>query len=185
MHKKAGVRFDKDLHIEFDYNSDSDSVVVYKNGEILEDGSVTPEELAVILENYVLKTELIPATTTTDGLMSSSDKDKLDGIASGAEVNVQSDWDEADSSSDAYIKNKPTIPTNVSQLTNDAHYIDKIGSYLASYIVQFECASDYMLLRVTKGSNFTSLVFYDTGKVEIQRFAGGDWKPTTVLRNAD
>lgn len=33
--------------------------------------------------------------------------DKIDSIASGAEVNVQSDWAESDSSSDAYIKNKP------------------------------------------------------------------------------
>lgn len=39
-------------------------------------------------------------------------KNKLDGIASGAEVNVQSDWSVTDTSSDAYIKNKPTIPTN-------------------------------------------------------------------------
>lgn len=37
-------------------------------------------------------------------------KDKLDGIASGAEVNVQADWNESDSSSDAFIQNKPTIP---------------------------------------------------------------------------
>ena len=118
------------------------------------------------------------ATTSANGLMSSSDKTKLDGIASGAEVNyvsnitnnyetlrddppslyvksstityngsyqtilltvaaigkkngvcgldasskvpasmipsgyanVQSDWNEADSTDDAYIKNKPTIP---------------------------------------------------------------------------
>ena len=38
-------------------------------------------------------------------------KSKLDGIASGAEVNVQSDWNEADSSSDAFILNKPTLGT--------------------------------------------------------------------------
>ena len=50
------------------------------------------------------------ATTSADGLMSSSDKSKLNGIASGAEVNVQSDWNVSDSSSDAFIKNKPTIP---------------------------------------------------------------------------
>lgn len=37
-------------------------------------------------------------------------KNKLDGIASGAEVNVQADWNVTDTSSDAYIKNKPTIP---------------------------------------------------------------------------
>lgn len=47
----------------------------------------------------------------TDNNFSNTLKDKLDGIESGAEVNVQSDWDEADSNSDAYIKNKPTIPT--------------------------------------------------------------------------
>ena len=34
---------------------------------------------------------------------------KLDGIADGAEVNVQSDWSEVDASSDAFIQNKPTL----------------------------------------------------------------------------
>ena len=43
---------------------------------------------------------------------------KLSTIASGAEVNVQSDWDQADSTADDYIKNKPTIPTvNNAKLT--------------------------------------------------------------------
>lgn len=42
-----------------------------------------------------------------------TEKSKLAGIASGAEVNVQSDWNVTDSSSDAYIKNKPTIPSAV------------------------------------------------------------------------
>ena len=49
------------------------------------------------------------ATTTTNGLMSSSDKIKLNGIAAGAEVNVQSDWAVTTTTSDAFIKNKPTI----------------------------------------------------------------------------
>lgn len=40
-----------------------------------------------------------------------TEKNKLAGIASGAEVNVQSDWNVTSSTSDAYIKNKPTIPT--------------------------------------------------------------------------
>lgn len=34
--------------------------------------------------------------------------DKLSGIASGAEVNVQADWSVTDTASDAYIKNKPS-----------------------------------------------------------------------------
>lgn len=38
-------------------------------------------------------------------------KDKLNGIAAGAEQNVQSDWNVTDTNSDAFIKNKPTIPS--------------------------------------------------------------------------
>ena len=47
------------------------------------------------------------ATTSTEGLMSAADKIKLTNIAAGAEVNVQSDWNETINTSDAYIKNKP------------------------------------------------------------------------------
>jgi hypothetical protein len=44
-------------------------------------------------------------------------KTKLDGIAPGAEVNVNADWNAT--SGDAQILNKPTIPTQTSQLTNN------------------------------------------------------------------
>ena len=57
-----------------------------------------------------------PATSSANGLMTSSDKNKLDGIASGAEVNVQTDWNVSDSSSDAFLKNKPTIPSSASDV---------------------------------------------------------------------
>jgi hypothetical protein len=50
-----------------------------------------------------------PATTSAAGSMSSADKTKLDGVAAGAEVNVNADWNA--SSGDAQILNKPTIPT--------------------------------------------------------------------------
>lgn len=59
-----------------------------------------------------IRAKFLPdATQSIKGAMSASDKTKLDGIASGAEANVQSDWTEADSSSDAYILNKPTLAT--------------------------------------------------------------------------
>lgn len=48
------------------------------------------------------------ATEAESGLMSAADKTKLDGIAEGAEANVQSDWNVTNTTSDAYIKNKPT-----------------------------------------------------------------------------
>ena len=43
--------------------------------------------------------------------MSSDDKTKLDGIETGAEVNVQSNWGETNTNSDSFIQNKPTIPS--------------------------------------------------------------------------
>ena len=49
------------------------------------------------------------------------EKTKLAGIAAGAEVNVQSDWNAT--SGDAMIKNKPTIPSKTSQLTNDSGFL--------------------------------------------------------------
>lgn len=52
-----------------------------------------------------------------------ADKTKLDGIATGAEVNVQSDWNVTQTSSDAYIKNKPSIPSKTSDITNDSGFI--------------------------------------------------------------
>ena len=45
----------------------------------------------------------------TDNNYTSAEKSKLSGIASGAEVNVQSNWNETDSTADAYIANKPDI----------------------------------------------------------------------------
>lgn len=53
------------------------------------------------------------ADGSSAGLMSSADYTKLSGIQTGAEANVQADWDETDTSSDAYIQNKPTIPPGV------------------------------------------------------------------------
>ena len=46
----------------------------------------------------------------TDSNYTSAEKNKLSGIASGAEVNVQSDWNQTDNNADDFIKNKPTIP---------------------------------------------------------------------------
>ena len=49
------------------------------------------------------------------------EKNKLAGIADGAEVNVNADWNAT--SGDAKILNKPTIPSKTSQLTNDSGFI--------------------------------------------------------------
>lgn len=60
-----------------------------------------------------------------------AEKNKLANIAAGAEVNVQSDWDQTTTTADDYIKNKPT---NVSAFTNDSGYIT------SSYIIDGDAA---------------------------------------------
>lgn len=64
-----------------------------------------------LVTNVVENIELnLPASTTAlAGLMLPSDKTKLNGIAAGAEVNVNADWNAT--KGDALILNKPTIPT--------------------------------------------------------------------------
>jgi len=52
---------------------------------------------------------LLAADGTDAGVMTAADKTKLDGIAAGAEVNVQADWNAG--SGDAQILNKPTLGT--------------------------------------------------------------------------
>lgn len=55
----------------------------------------------------------------TDNNFTDADVTKLSGIEAGAEVNVQANWNESDSSSDSFILNKPTIPSG-SQLVPSA-----------------------------------------------------------------
>ena len=50
-------------------------------------------------------------------------RNKLEGIESGAEVNVQANWDQTVTTADDYIQNKPTIPENTSDLVNDSGFI--------------------------------------------------------------
>lgn len=45
----------------------------------------------------------------TDNNFTTALKNKLEGIESGAEVNVQSDWSQSDNTKDDYIKNKPNL----------------------------------------------------------------------------
>ena len=81
----------------------------------------TPLRIRRILPNSGSNTVTTDATISGDGgtatplsvanPFTAADETKLDGIATGAEVNVQADWTETDTASDSYIANKPTIPT--------------------------------------------------------------------------
>ena len=78
------------------------------------------------------------------GYKKASDKQKLDGIATGAEVNVQSNWNETDSSKDDYIQNKPTadVTLTVSGGFADAKTVGDIFENIKSGEEQY---ADYHL----------------------------------------
>lgn len=71
-----------------------------------------------IKENFVAK-EDGKGLSTND--YTTAEKNKLAGIAAGAEANVNADWNAA--SGDAQILNKPSIPTKTSDLTNDSGFV--------------------------------------------------------------
>lgn len=53
------------------------------------------------------KVDKVSGKALSDQNYTAAEKTKLAGIATGAEVNVQSDWSQSDSSADDFIKNKP------------------------------------------------------------------------------
>lgn len=97
----------------------ADKTKVTNVNEVIEAAvkSVTATGISITLDKRNLVTNVVenieldlPASTTAlAGLMLPSDKTKLNGIAAGAEVNVNADWNATEG--DALILNKPTIPT--------------------------------------------------------------------------
>lgn len=99
---------------------------------------IGPNRLSEIF-SYI-KAELDKKVTAVSGKgLSSNDyttteKNKLAGISSGAEVNVQSDWNENNTGSDAYILNKPTsmpasdVPSWAKQPNKPSYTFSEIAS---------------------------------------------------------
>ena len=109
----------------------ADKTKVTNINEVIEAATknVTATDISITLDKRNLVTNAVenielnlPASTTAlAGLMLPSDKTKLNGIAAGAEVNVNADWNATEG--DALILNKPTLATvatsgSYSDLTN-------------------------------------------------------------------
>lgn len=69
------------------------------------------------------KVDKVTGKQLSDENFTSILKTKLEGVQNGAEANVQANWNETNSSSDAYIQNKPT---DVSAFDNDSGYLTSV-----------------------------------------------------------
>lgn len=97
-----------------------------------------------------------------------SEADRAKGYAEQAYAGqLQADWDQTDSTQKDYIKNKPTIPTKVSQLNNDLGYLTKdISEVISAPGASF--TGDVSATTV----NATSLVVTKESKLGFTRIRG-------------
>lgn len=81
------------------------------------------------LHSHSNKALLDNITSSGSGsIISSSERTKLQGIEAGAQVNIQSDWNQTDDTQKDFIKNKPT---DLSSFNNDVGYIT---GYINNYV---------------------------------------------------
>ena len=98
-------------------NSKQDKLIAGSNIQIAEDGKTIS----------ATDTTYVDATTSTSGLMSATDKTKLDGVATGAQANtietvkVNSSALTPDNNKAIDIK----VPTVLSELTDDVGFVDR------------------------------------------------------------
>ena len=90
----------------------------YSWGDHAAAGYLDSADIGVTVQGYNANTVVDAAYVHTDNNYTTAEKSKLAGIAAGAEVNVNADWNAV--SGDAQILNKPTV---VSAFTNDAGYL--------------------------------------------------------------
>lgn len=74
--------------------------------------STNPVQNKVINTALDSKVDKIEGKGLSTNDYTTTEKDKLSGIAEGAEVNVQADWNQNDETTADYIKNKPLIATD-------------------------------------------------------------------------
>ena len=105
---------------------------------------------------------------------------------SNAEANVQADWNETNTTSDAYIKNKPTnlattddiptVPTKTSQLTNDSDFVN--STYVNNKIAEASLSGGEVDLSgyVTKGVGNASQIQFADGQTFQAKLEAGTLK---------
>ena len=153
-------------------NSASSASTSAGNAKVSEDKAKASETASKASENASktsaanAKTSEIKSTQEADRAKSEADRAKVyAGQAYAGQL--QADWSQTDSTQKDYIKNKPTIPTKVSQLNNDLGYLTKdISEVISAPGASF--TGDVSATTV----NATSLVATEESKLGFTRIRG-------------
>lgn len=126
----VGVVIDTDYtHTDNNYtDSDRNTVITIKNNmadftNVQSDWTQSNTTAKDYIKNKPANLVQDANYTHTDNNFTNALKSKLNNLEAGANANVQSDWNESNTNADSFIKNKPVIPTDISQLTNDNHTV--------------------------------------------------------------
>ena len=109
-------------------NSASNAVTSAGNAKVSEDKAKASETASKASENASKASE-IKSTQEADRAESEADRAKSEAdrakeyAGQAFAGQLQADWNQTDSTQKDYIKNKPTIPTKTSQLTNDSGFL--------------------------------------------------------------
>ena len=113
-------------------NLGSGNITFSENDTVIHDGTIWHRVASSSTRTELLN--IIGNSSETDtGLMTPESFNKLKGIESGAEVNVQADWKQTNTDSDSYIKNKPNLKTvATSGMFKDLYYKPTLSSTVGS-----------------------------------------------------
>lgn len=123
----------------------------------------------LVTNNVSSKVDKVDGKGLSTNDYTNAEKTKLAGIAEGAQKNVQPDW--SLTSGDGAIKNKPTIPTKVSQLTNDSGYAktSEVDTAITNKLNTLDVTSEDIPSVLDEGQYFISSLTQENGLVKAKK----------------
>lgn len=123
----------------------------------------------LVTNNVSSKVDKVDGKGLSTNDYTNAEKTKLAGIADGAQKNVQPDW--SLTSGDGAIKNKPTIPTKTSQLTNDSYYQTEydVNTKITNKLNTLDVTSEDIPSVLDEGQYFISSLTQENGLVKAKK----------------
>lgn len=123
----------------------------------------------LVTNNVSSKVDKVDGKGLSTNDYTNAEKTKLAGIAEGAQKNVQPDW--SLTSGDGAIKNKPTIPTKTSQLTNDSYYQTEydVNTKITNKLNTLDVTYEDVPSTLDEGEYFISSLTQENGLVKAKK----------------